>query len=103
MNDTVEWMIGVGWFCSRRKEEEAKKKGKGRGKGRPSEKDKEKEKTVIMVKEDLHVHFSSADNYHMRFVDGSSDILLRSGAPQRGAKVSVFHLLVEVSDAVGRK
>uniref|UniRef100_A0A915BD67 Paired amphipathic helix protein Sin3b n=1 Tax=Parascaris univalens TaxID=6257 RepID=A0A915BD67_PARUN len=71
---------------NRRKEEEAKKKGKGRGKGRPSEKDKEKEKTVVMVKEDLHVHFSSADNYHMRFVDGSSDILLRSGAPQRGAK-----------------
>ncbi|KHN75090.1 Paired amphipathic helix protein Sin3a [Toxocara canis] len=71
----------------RRKEEEAKKKGgKGRGKGRPSEKDKEREKANVIIKEDLHVHFSPTDNYHMRFVDGSSDILLRNGAPQRGAK-----------------
>ncbi|VDK50503.1 unnamed protein product [Anisakis simplex] len=70
--------------CRRREEEAKKKIGKGRGKGRPSE--KEKASNVAMIREDLHVRFSSADNYRMRFVNGSSDLLIRSGAPQRAIK-----------------
>ncbi|MFH4982225.1 hypothetical protein AB6A40_008934 [Gnathostoma spinigerum] len=45
----------------------------------------EKEQPLI-VREDLHVHFTSSNNYRMQFVAGSSDVLIRYGAAQRGMK-----------------
>lgn len=66
-----------------RKEEEIKKKGKSRGKGRPCEKEKD---ATVGVKNDLHIHFSSADNYQLRFASGGVDLLIRNGAPRRGVQ-----------------
>lgn len=74
--------VRAGLEHNRKKEEEVKKRGKLRGKPRS---DREKDNGTFHVKEDLHVQFSPAGHYQMRFVEGAAEILIRSHAPRRGA------------------
>uniref|UniRef100_A0A0N5AGI1 HDAC_interact domain-containing protein n=1 Tax=Syphacia muris TaxID=451379 RepID=A0A0N5AGI1_9BILA len=75
--------VRAGLENSRKKEDDVKRRGKFRGKSRYA---KEKENSTVHVKEDLHVHFSPAGNYQMRFVEGAAEILIRNRAPRRGFK-----------------
>lgn len=72
----------------RKKEEETgKKTGDGNNESKPEEKWPD-----VTVNEDLYIQFSPAGNYKMRFAKGSSDLLVRAGAPRRGLDVNFRNL-----------